>query len=191
MTRKIACILLLVIAQPALSAKLYRWTEADGSITFSPTPPAQGIAFETIGDNTDGKTGLQKDIATNTVQRPSPVAGLGASPKLTAEDLRTPAKPNTAVTYAPASNGMKPGISRSTVQPAATAAPAVQVAAANPIARNTTFMSAKKRQQCEDLSKRVISLERRLRLELSDDDMDNTVIHMARYQAAFDQHCIQ
>ena len=194
MTRKIACILLLILAQPAQSAKLYKWIEPDGSITFSPAPPAKGIAFETIGENTDGMTGLKKQATANSVQRPvqqpNPVAALPAAPRLSAQDLQTPkpTKPVSIVNYAPASNGMKPGITRADAQPPA---PAVQLATAVAVPRNTTVISSKKRKQCEDLSKRVISLERRLRLDLSAEDMDNTVIHMARYQASFNQHCIE
>ncbi len=188
MTRKIAFIILLVIAQPALSAKLYKWFEADGSITFSPTPPAAGIDFETIGENTDGKTGLNKPA--NGVQRSNPVAELSTAPRLTAQDLQTPkpAKPASVINYAPATNSMKQGITRATAQPTTTTG--VQVArAATPA--NTTVVSAKKRKQCDDLSKRVISLERRLRLELSEADMDNTVMHMARYSRSFNMHCIE
>ena len=57
----------------------------------------------------------------------------------------------------------------------------------------TAALDAKtrKRQQCDDLQKRVISLERRLQTRLTPEDMDNTVIHMARYQRSFDQHCSQ
>ena len=184
MTRKIAFIILLLIAQPALSAKLYKWFEQDGSITFSPTPPASGIDFETIGENTDAKTGLNKPE--NNVQSANPVAQIPTAPRLTAQDLQTP-KPASVVKYAPATNSMKQGITRATAQPVTTG---VQVARATGAA-NTTVVSAKKRKQCDDLSKRVISLERRLRLDLSEADMDNTVIHMARYSRSFNQHCIE
>ncbi|MEE9334099.1 MAG: DUF4124 domain-containing protein [Granulosicoccaceae bacterium] len=188
MTRKIAFILLLAIAQPALSAKLYKWFEADGSITFSPTPPAAGVDFEAIGENTDGKTGLKKPA--NSVRNSNPVAQPPATPRLSAQDLQTPkaAKPASVVNYAPATNSMKQGISRATVQPGS---PALQVASTAGASNSRTVVSAQKRKQCADLSKRVVSLERRLRLELSEDDMDNTVIHMARYQTSFNKHCIE
>jgi len=48
-----------------------------------------------------------------------------------------------------------------------------------------------KRSRCQDLKKRVTSLERRLKSRLTPEDMDNTVIHMARYQRSFDQYCTQ
>lgn len=188
MNRKIACILLLTLAQPAFSAKLYRWHEADGSITFSPTPPAKGIPFDTIGDNTDGTSGLDKQaLSAAAPQRSNPVADLPAAPQLTDKPLKAPAKDISKLSYAPATNTMKPGITRSGVTKPSTAA--VQVARVDQAPKNTTVASSQKRKQCEDLSKRVVSLERRLRLELSDADMDNTVIHMARYQASYDQYC--
>jgi len=48
-----------------------------------------------------------------------------------------------------------------------------------------------KRRQCQDLNKRVMSLERRLRSPLEPADMDNTVVAMARYQRSYDQHCVE
>ena len=189
MNQKIAFILLLVLAQPALSAKLYKWLETDGSITFSPTPPAAGIDFETIGENTDAKTGLQKPVAQNKLQDSNPVAQLPTAPRISAQDLQTPkpAKPASTVNYAPATDSIEQGITRSTVQPVTTG---VQVASTAGVSNTRTVISAKKRRQCEDLSKRVISLERRLRLDLSEDDMDNTVMHMARYSRSFNKHCL-
>ena len=50
---------------------------------------------------------------------------------------------------------------------------------------------SQKQHQCEDLQKRIVSLERRLRQTLSDEDMDNTVVYMAKYQLSFNQHCVQ
>ena len=51
--------------------------------------------------------------------------------------------------------------------------------------------SSNKQRRCQDLRKRVVSLERRLKSRLTPEDMDNTVVHMARYQRSFDQHCVQ
>lgn len=48
-----------------------------------------------------------------------------------------------------------------------------------------------KQSRCQDLQKRVTSLERRLKSRLTPEDMDNTVLHMARYQRSFDQYCAQ
>ncbi len=191
MTRKIACILLLTLAQPVLAAKLYRWHEADGSITFSPTPPAKGIPFDVIGENSDATAGL--DRATTKKPRPAnPVADLSPEPVLSANAMRAPKQSadGNKLSYAPASNGMKPGISRSEATVVTATANSVETGTAAPLAQDrNTVASVKKRKQCDDLSKRVVSLERRLKLELSDEDMDNTVIHMARYQASYDQHC--
>ena len=48
-----------------------------------------------------------------------------------------------------------------------------------------------KLRQCEDLKKRMVSLERRLRNRLTPADMDNTVVYIARYQRSYDHHCAQ
>jgi hypothetical protein len=69
-----------------------------------------------------------------------------------------------------------------TPKPAVAAATAV-----NPAAQD----AAKKQRQCQDLGKRVVSLERRLRSLLTPEDMDNTVLAMARYQKSFDRFCVK
>ena len=77
----------------------------------------------------------------------------------------------------------------------ATAQADQQTNTAEPITQATTPLitasTGSKRRHCQDLQKRVISLERRMRADLTADDMDNTVIHMARYQRSFDQFCAQ
>jgi len=52
-------------------------------------------------------------------------------------------------------------------------------------------VNSKKRRQCQDLNKRIMSLERRLSSQLEPLDMDNTVIAMARYQRSYNQHCVE
>ena len=42
-------LLILLAASPVLLAQpLYKWVEADGSITFSVKPPPDGVSFETV-----------------------------------------------------------------------------------------------------------------------------------------------
>lgn len=48
MIRTLLCAILIGAACQATAATLYKWTEADGSITFSPEPPAAGIAYDTV-----------------------------------------------------------------------------------------------------------------------------------------------
>lgn len=43
--------------------------------------------------------------------------------------------------------------------------------------------------QCQELLKRVVSLERLVSTGVSAETMDNAYVQMARYQASYDQHC--
>lgn len=81
-------------------------------------------------------------------------------------------------------SGSKPA----TASMGAQSAPTIQTA---PAQQTPNMPQNRKQRQCQDLQKRVISLERRLKSRLTPEDMDNTVIHMARYQRSFDQHCVQ
>ena len=55
MIRTFRLALLLACAGTAIAQPLYKWTEADGSITFSPEKPQSGINFQVI-DATPGIT---------------------------------------------------------------------------------------------------------------------------------------
>ena len=184
---RISLLLLLANASLVLAQPLYKWTEADGSITFSPTPPAIGINFEKVGE-------------------PSPVATSRTIDPLPAQTTAPPAslvpvKPATRVEYAPGNSADLPeAISRSsssnTVRPVNSGVAVLRPQSAEPIDSDEdqsaiNSAASYKQSRCQDLKKRVTSLERRLKSRLTPEDMDNTVIHMARYQRSYDQYCAQ
>ena len=94
------------------------------------------------------------------------------------------------LSYAPSGDTIKPGISRAEPNVAA-ASENVDTAAGKDADTTTITVAASKQSRCEDLQKRVVSLERRLKVRLSPADMDNTVVHMARYQKSYNQHCLR
>ncbi|MEE9318903.1 MAG: DUF4124 domain-containing protein [Granulosicoccus sp.] len=177
MIRSITTSLLLVLSATASADTLYRWQEADGSITFSPKPPAAGIAYEKV----DKDAGRLKAIAAAadalpTVSKENPaVSGRGGkiqyAPNTTATNSTSDSQPVAAAALATTTTN----ISETDTQ--------------NTRASQPIVASNNKQRHCQDLQKRVISLERRMRSQLSADDMDNTVVHMARYQASFNRHC--
>jgi len=187
MNRLFLCIILLLGSQAAHAEKLYRWIEADGSITFSPTPPAKGVEYKTVegsGSNvaspasaTIEESDKKSIMATSehAVAPPQPDANLTTTIARPANAL-----PKQRLTYAP-ETGSKRII---TGQTPVLTTPETQNTSTQPLA------SSNKRQQCQALSKRVVSLERRLSSPLTPEDMDNTVIAMARYQRSFDQYCV-
>ena len=186
MNRLIICTILLLASHGVLAEKLYRWVEPDGSITFSPKPPTNGVdykAVEAIGSNVAQPTGIEKAEPSILATSEHDVE----QPAIRVNETKITTRPATAVArqglaYAPDTGS---GLSRSTSD-----ATAAESQSQSTQAGLTTVTSAKKRQQCEDLSKRVLSLEQRLRSKLGPDDMDNTVIAMARYQRSYDQYCI-
>ena len=176
-----------VFAQP-----LYKWVEADGSITFSVKRPPAGVDYETINPSAEDDAqppaaadspsaekaeSLQKVLppapASEPSQRIAPQLGIQAGNRGQAGEQ------NDAENSQPAQGTQDP----------------VESVSGNSqeIDNRNAALSAKSRKQgqCEDLKKRVISLERRLKTRLTPDDMDNTVIHMARYQRSYDHHCVQ
>jgi len=89
MIRIITLLSLLLTAGSGYAAGLYKWVEADGSITFSPNPPPAGVEFERIGAETD-----------QTVKEISPAAKAESTPK-------KPATAPSRLSYAP-DDGNKP-----------------------------------------------------------------------------------
>lgn len=193
MNRLLICIILLGTSVSASAEILYRWIEADGSITFSPTKPPAGveyIAVEASGPSAAAGEQIQPAAAERSILATSEHSGEDlVLPR--ANDTKVMARPTPAVAapqglqYAPETQSKK---STSSSVTADAIEPAVSVATAP---TQNAIASSNKRRQCLDLSKRVMSLERRLRSPLAADDMDNTVIAMARYQRSFDQHCVE
>ena len=170
-------------AAGAPTAGLYRWKEADGSLTYSPTPPADGTPYEPV----DART--LRPLAAPAATAP-PVVPAASAPSAAADGTRTPglrAAGAPRVRAAPvaraplgtdATDGASPALG-------AAASPTRVAAAAAPAPGAPDERS----RRCGELAKRVVSLERRLATPLSADEMDRTVVQMARYQDSAERHC--
>lgn len=169
------------MAQP-----LYKWTEADGSVTFSPKQPPAGTSFETIQSTSKKKT------ATDSVTREAattPVTA-AAAPASSPSSVAPRIIPNDQLSQLSSSSSNsenRSGQLNSITAPDASP-DSSQAQNSNQVA---SIAASNKQSRCQDLRKRVVSLERRLKSRLTPQDMDNTVIHMARYQRSFDQYCEQ
>jgi len=190
MIRTLLCAILIGTACQATANTLYRWTEADGSITFSPSPPASGVAYETI-ETGGGNANIERPAQAPAAPQ-APTAPISApQARITAVPTQIPAaaaEPAQGLAYAPAAQAALPGgITWDKQAQGAAAVPSqTQTLGGN----NTGVIgSSKKTSQCLDLEKRVMSLERRLRSKLSPDEVDNTVVAIVRYQDSFDQYC--
>ncbi len=187
MLRPVTLLVLLCVSVATLAQPLYKWVEKDGSITFSVEPPPAGVSFETIENKTSNKISspskpqstrqnsveqslVEQRISTQNPQLVAPIQGLQAT---TRQSLQNNERgQNFSAQPQSAASGGSANIPNQDTQAAIRA-------------------STRKEQQCDDLKKRVISLERRLQTRLTPDDMDNTVVHMVRYQRSFDHHCVQ
>lgn len=202
MTLRISLLLLLANCAIVFAQPLYKWVEPDGSITFSPEPPAKGVNYERV-DSVTTAPGLASQPATRIE---------GGNDSLLPDDLNSsspvsPVAPLPRIQYAPGNDAdMPPALSRTDgtrrsdslirPMPSALAIGQTRTQAEQAASTSDSFASSVtaanyKRSRCQDLQKRVTSLERRLKSRLTPEDMDNTVIHMARYQRSFDQYCAQ
>lgn len=197
MISRISLLLLLAHGSLVMAQPLYKWKEADGSITFSPSPPAAGISYERL-DNDGSRSLIRAENASSTV--PATTADVDT------ESNRALPAALPRIEHAPADDGRLPqAISRSpartdgntSLRPIGTALSVQTDGAEQQTAPGQTdhtgIISADsfKRSRCQDLRKRVTSLEQRLRQHLTPEDMDNTIVHMARYQRSHDQYCVQ
>lgn len=183
MIRPVTFFVLLSICAATSAQPLYKWVEKDGSITFSVKPPPSGVSFETV--NSDNLS--TEKAAQNTIQKLKPRAT--SAPKVLSSTALAPLVPPTqALRATPSSTGV---ISRENPSDQQSPSSAMKITQLDQSSVATLNARNRKEQQCDDLRKRVVSLERRLQTRLTPDDMDNTVVHMARYQRSFDQHCVQ
>lgn len=176
---RLVFVLTLILCSPTITAQnLYKWVEPDGSITFSTNPPKSGTAYEKVISNDAAAASTQQNDRVTPTVKPS---------KSTSSTTSTVIQRPTVTS------------SQSEVQGALSTNSDVQATTSVTTQRNSSItptapinaMQATKQSHCQDLKKRVVSLERRLRTLLNPEDMDNTVVHMARYQRSFDQHCVQ
>ena len=184
---------MLSISANVLAQPLYKWVEPDGSITFSVELPPSGVKYEIIdpsASNAEPSTQASEAIRSEqapTIKQLQPTTLPVEPTQRVAPQLGVQATKRSAI---------QPGTQNaSDVEPTQAHSGAVESFTSNNPGSDerlaTVSAKTRKQQQCEDLKKRVVSLERRLKTRLTPDDMDNTVIHMARYQRSYDHHCIQ
>lgn len=183
MIRTCSLVLLLTCCSCVLAQPLYKWTEADGSITFSPEKPHKGIDFQVI---TAAEGVTTSRIATRkpvTSKSNTPTSEQAPDAQLTRYDLSgTQHNASTIITN---SSGSSAG------QQASMSSMLTLASGQTLQSKGTASSAVQKQNRCEDLRKRVVSLERRLKSTLTAADMDNTVVHMSRYQKSYDQFCVQ
>ena len=193
MIRPLILLVLLGASALVFGEPLYKWVEPDGAITFSVKKPPAGVKFETVNPADSAKTTVTSEsISSNDATTQRQLTTIGANPALQAALPPSTQTSQPAQRIAPAI-GSQTGVNEISRSDDAGRATVTTIDQTGQINDQTAALYARtrKQRQCEDLQKRVVSLERRLKTRLTPEDMDNTVIHMARYQRSFDQHCSQ
>ena len=186
----------LVGVQPLAQAEiLYQWKEADGSLTFAPSPPPEssGIAYKVVEPSANvNPIALEEELPTaNELAR--------ASSSARNQQTTASAQPQASIEYAPLNDSQKlrnplpPGISAAGNSNSPTVTgndqnPAALAAAKNGGNSNMEFSKQKSR-QCEDLNKRIVALENRMVHSVTGDEMDQAVLAISRYQNSYNHHC--
>jgi len=205
----LALVLLILpgVQNLAQAETLYQWKEADGSLTFAPSPPPEssGIAYKVVEPSASVNPVALADELSN-------VNDLAANnPASTTSQVRSQNADASVLSYsnsqsAQSSNGyipmnntqnlrnpLPPGISAAgdTDAPAAASSrqrPAALAAAGKEVNSGMEFSQQKSR-QCEDLNKRIVALENRMVHSATGDEMDQAVLAISRYQNSYDHHC--
>lgn len=169
---------------------LYQWQEADGSLTFSPTPPPTGSGIDYKVIKSTGEDSASPVLLTRTkpgktepaqVARPAQ-SQLNSLPMMSQQ-------PAEKLAYAPSTSGLSQGItagiSKGTQQGIAAVEPQPGESSAQAVAAST------KSRHCGKLRKRITSLEHIMAGARDAQTMDDTVVQITRYQNSFNQHCLR
>ncbi len=173
---------------------LYQWEEADGSLTFSPTPPPEGSGIEYRLMNTGGESAADISLPETTLSA-SQIARSQPAPQPMLPETNNSASPT--VNYAPGTqiaqrNVLPQGISR-----AETAEANLPVAANDQKQKNASALSeqpdvmasTRKNAQCTDFGKRIVALENRVTQSKTAAQMDEAILQISRYQNSYNVHC--
>lgn len=197
---------LLAVVSGAHAETLHQWKEADGSLTFSPTPPPEGSGIEYRLMNTGSEPTADISLPETTLTASEITQSQPATPSLLprsanvavreaatgskqvqTETEAQAAKPS--VQYAPSRqlalrNAMPEGISRA--EPAKNTAKREDVEESN---QSEVLASRHKGTQCADLGKRIMALENTITQSKTAEHMDNAILQIARYQRSYNAHC--
>lgn len=179
----------------AQAETLYQWKEADGSLTFSPSPPPQGSGIEYRVLNTGGTATADISLPENTLSASQVAQNNSAKAAATSAEHSTKIVQQQnlqQLNYATASKNALPlGISRPTLQ----ASDDLETVASNDESNDNSaqqpqmMASRQKSSQCEDLGKRIVALENRMVISSNAEEMDQAVMQISRYQKSFNTHC--
>lgn len=193
MIRTLQLALILACCSSALAQSLYKWVEADGSITFSPEKPRKNIDFQVINAQ-EGVTPSRIAVRDSTTATNSMPATEEASNTRLSSNDSSPLLHKPAASSVSSATQLNADTTQSNARGSDTGAQASMLQQRSENTRQflTPAMAAvQKQNRCEDLRKRVVSLERRLKSTLTTADMDNTVMHISDYQKNYDKHCVQ
>lgn len=178
---------------------LYQWKEADGSVTFSPTPPPSesGIEFKVM--DTAANSASDISLPDNNASASS-FAELSRQNQRAQATATIPVVPEQQLSYAPTARfvagqrgDLPEGISRATPDALNTTNGAsLSTSASQPQTSahsEGAQVSKSKSSHCADLGKRITALEYRISHSTSNLEMDQVILQISRYQKSYTTHC--
>jgi len=185
-------------AAPAIvqAEVLYQWFEADGSLTFSPTPPPEGSGIKYKVMNSAGDTANGITLADN----PQSAKAVASAKVPVLAPKPEPAPAAQVLAYAPSTPSAKrstaldlpSGISRVGTSTDATPSHSKANSANQGSTENGSAQlqaSKQKSQHCSDLGKRIVALENRITHSNTNQEMDQVILQISRYQKSYSSHC--
>ncbi|MDO6459829.1 DUF4124 domain-containing protein [Granulosicoccaceae sp. 1_MG-2023] len=156
----------LSFAAGSQAATLYQWTDADGVLTYSPTPPPDATGLNVKKIDTAKKrnnTITASAIRTPGTATPAPREHSDAQQGLiVSPSLETPAEPTRRNNSAPDDTAVN------TPEPV----------------KDAHFNA-----RCQDLANRITALESRISIVNDAQSLNKTMLMLSRYQKSYDANC--
>jgi hypothetical protein len=164
-----AGLLASISAHVAQAATLYQWTDAQGVLTYSPTPPPEGSDFKVKKIETGKRTDRQTMSPSSATANPESASQ--------AEISETRIVPSPLL--------ISPSISTNSDKVKASAPETGPDSATSIRLQNDSNFG----DRCQDLANRITALESRVGIVATADDLNKTMLLLARYQKSYDASC--
>lgn len=155
----------------AVAEDLYQWKDADGTITYSTTPPPANITTKYQEVSKKLNPPWIKPAKPNTTTAVKPTFDTQATPSMEKPVTKKESRLERLVRLSP--------------EPQKAISPEVRDSIVQPVNQD----KVRKQRKCRDLSNRVNALEARLRTVSSPDELNESMLLLTKYQDSFDHFC--
>jgi hypothetical protein len=195
--------LTIMAAAPSslLASNLYQWTGKDGTPTYSPDPPPDGVAYQLVGPDLQP---LSAPASQSTTTEPAKTASTPAASQPTTAATPAVSQPAAAPVAARAlpKNGVAPLQPPASAKPAAPVKPWKPVRYAddpNPTAKATkkaeiseaanAVVTARTSTPCVNARQKMVLLESQFAQAVTDKQMDKAILQLRDHQTVVQKAC--